>query len=59
MQNLIKSKRFWAAVSSVIVVLAADRLPFTEQQINDIVMVIAVWIVGDSLREVRPVTPRR
>lgn len=52
MKNLIQSKRFWAAVSSVLVVLAADRLPFTEQQINDIVMVIAVWIVGDSLREV-------
>lgn len=54
MQNLFKSKRFWAAIASVAAVALADRLPLSEQQITDIVMVVAAWIVGDSLRGSEP-----
>ena len=50
MQNLIQSKRFWAAVASVVAVAVGDNLPFSEQQISEIIMVVAAWIVGDSLR---------
>jgi hypothetical protein len=52
LNDLIKSKRFWAAVAGIAVVVAKDRLPIAldEQQITMIVMAIGSWIVGDSLR---------
>ena len=52
LNDMIKSKRFWAAVAGIIVVVAKDRLPVAldEQQITMIVMAIGSWIVGDSLR---------
>ena len=52
LNDLIKSKRFWAAVAGIAVVVAKDRLPVAldEQQITMIVMAIGSWIVGDSLR---------
>jgi hypothetical protein len=52
LNDLIKSKRFWAAVAGIVVVVAKDRLPIAldEQQITMIVMAIGSWIVGDSLR---------
>lgn len=50
--DLIKSKRFWAAVAGIAVVVMKDRLPIAldEQQITTIVLAIGSWIVGDSLR---------
>jgi hypothetical protein len=52
LNDLIKSKRFWAAVAGIVVVVAKDRLPIAldEQQITMIVLAIGSWIVGDSLR---------
>lgn len=52
LNDLIKSKRFWAALAGIVVVVAKDRLPIAldEQQITMIVMAIGSWIVGDSLR---------
>jgi hypothetical protein len=50
MQELIKSKRFWVAVAGIAASLLKDVLPINEQQITEIVMVLAAWIVGDSLR---------
>lgn len=52
LNDLIKSKRSWAALAGIIVVVAKDRLPIAldEQQITMIVMAIGSWIVGDSLR---------
>lgn len=52
LNDLVKSKRFWAAVAGIAVVVAKDRLPIAldEQQITMIVMAIGSWIVGDSLR---------
>jgi hypothetical protein len=52
LNDLIKSKRFWAAVAGIAVVVMKDRLPVAldEQQITMIVMAIGSWIVGDSLR---------
>lgn len=48
--SLIKSRRFWAAVASIIVVVFKDRIPLTEEQITTIVMGIYAWIVGESIR---------
>ena len=46
---LIKSRRFWAAIAGLAVVLA-DPLGLDPQTMQDTVMLIAVWIVGDSIK---------
>ena len=48
--ELFRSKRFWAAAATVAVVVLKDRLPLTEDQIQELVWVVAAWIVGDSVR---------
>jgi ribosomal protein L14 len=47
---LIGSRRFWAAVASIIFVSIKDKLPLSEEQVTAIVMAIGAWIVGESLR---------
>lgn len=56
-QSLIKSRRFWAAMASLAVVLLRDKLPFpvSEEQITNAVLAIGAWIVGESLRSSREV----
>lgn len=51
MKDLFKSKRFWLAVGSAIAVALKDYLPLSEEQVQQIVMVIGAWIIGDSLRQ--------
>lgn len=50
--DLFKSKRFWASVASVAIVLLKDKIPLglTDEQLTQIVMAVGAWIVGDSLR---------
>ena len=48
--SLIKSRRFWAAVSSIAIVIFQDRLPISPEQIEMIVLAIGSWIVGESFR---------
>lgn len=55
MNELFYSKRFWLAVAAVITVVLKDRLPVSEDQVQQLVLVIASWIVGDSLRATDPV----
>jgi len=50
MQDLLKSKRFWAAAAVVAVVVLKDQVPLTEDQIQQIVLAVGAWIVGDSIR---------
>ena len=50
--ELVKSKRFWAAAATIAVVVLKDRLPLSEDQIQELVWVVAAWIVGDSVRPV-------
>lgn len=54
LQNLLKSKRFWAAAASVAVVVLKDKVPLTEDQISLLVLAIGGWIVGESIRPVNP-----
>ena len=51
-KSLVSSRRFWAAVASIVVVVAKDKLPFpvTDDQITQFVMAVGAWIVGESLR---------
>lgn len=52
LNDVLKSKRFWVAVASVIAVVLKDKLPVSEADLTNIVLVAASWIVGDSLRGV-------
>jgi hypothetical protein len=53
MGDLISSKRFWAAVAGVAVVIAKQFWPdIPEQAVTDFVMVVSAWIVGETLRPV-------
>ena len=51
---LLKSKRFWAAAAVVAVVILKDKTPLTEQQIQELVLAVGAWIVGESIRPVDP-----
>lgn len=54
MQELIKSKRFWAAVATLAAVLLKDTLGLSEDEVQQVVMIVAAWIVGDSWRATDP-----
>ena len=52
-QALLQSRRFWVAVAGVVAV-ATESLGVTtlsSEQIQNIVLLCASWIVGDSLRK--------
>ena len=51
--SLFKSRRFWVAVAGVVVVSSEtvrSNIGITADQTTNIVLVLASWIVGDSLR---------
>jgi hypothetical protein len=54
MQIILRSKRFWLTVASVVAVAIKDYLPLTDDQIQQIVLAIGAWVVGDSLRATVP-----
>lgn len=60
LQSFIKSRRFWLMIGGVAVAVFKDQLglPLTEEQINDIVLLIGTWIVGESLRSSQAVAPK-
>ncbi len=47
--GVLQSRRFWAAVGGVMVVIFQDAIGFDEQTANGVVATIIAWIVGDSL----------
>lgn len=47
---LAKSRRFWTAVGSVVVVVLQDTIGIPEGTADTIVAIAVSWIVGDSLR---------
>ncbi len=53
-QSLIRSRRFWAAAGALVVVVAKDQIPilqnFSDEQIQNAILAIGAWIVGESLR---------
>ena len=50
LKGLIRSRRFWTAVGSVVVVILNDNLGIPEETANTIAGIGVSWIVGDSLR---------
>jgi nitrate/nitrite transporter NarK len=52
--DILKSKRVWAVIGTIAVVVLKDRTSLSEQQILEIVALVSALIVGDSLRPVSP-----
>jgi hypothetical protein len=50
-QALFMSRRFWIAVAGVtFVIFDGMGLGLTEEQTRNLVVVVAGWVVGDSIR---------
>ena len=47
---LLKSRRFWTAIGTVVVVFLHDTLGIPEETANTVAAIGVSWIVGDSLR---------
>ena len=52
--DILKSKRVWAVIGTIAVVVLKDRTSLSEQQSLEIVALVSALIVGDSLRPVAP-----
>tara|TARA_R110002167_G_scaffold351657_1_gene564253 strand:+ start:475 stop:654 length:180 start_codon:yes stop_codon:yes gene_type:complete len=52
-KDLLKSRRFWASVGGVVVILLQDVLGLEATTANSIVAVVVSWVVGDSLRSTK------
>lgn len=52
--DVLKSKRVWAVIGTIAVVVLKDRTSLSEQQILEIVALVSAFVVGDSLRPVAP-----
>tara|TARA_B100001939_G_scaffold225054_1_gene193772 strand:+ start:4392 stop:4565 length:174 start_codon:yes stop_codon:yes gene_type:complete len=49
-KSLVKSRRFWTAIGTVVTVALQDVIGIPEETATSIVAVAIAWIVGDSLR---------
>lgn len=51
-KTLTKSRRFWATVSTLIVVISkeAGLADLDPDQVQNIVILVATWVLGESLR---------
>ena len=56
MSGLLESKRFWAAIASILFAVLHDKmgLDISEDTIQSILQVVASLILGDSLRKILP-----
>lgn len=52
LDSLVRSRRFWVAAAGVAVVFLKEAVgvPLSEDQITQLVLLGASWIVGESLR---------
>lgn len=51
-KDLFRSRRFWVSVGGIAAIVLRERLglPFTEEQITDLAILIGSWVIGESLR---------
>ena len=54
LNDILKSKRVWAVIGTIAVVVLKDRTSLTDQQILEIVGLVAALVLGDSVRPVAP-----
>lgn len=53
LESLLQSRRFWAAVIAVAVVVLQDGMGLGEDVAKSIAAVLSAWIVGDSLQKTK------
>lgn len=51
--TMFKSRRFWVAVSGVIVIVAQDLIGLSQAQSEPIIAILIAWIIGDSLEKTK------
>lgn len=52
---LLKSRRFWATVVGLVVLIIKTywpEFPIAEEQLTELVLLLVAFIVGDSLRKI-------
>lgn len=56
LKNLTKSRRFWVAVSTLIVIVSKEAgiANLDPDQVQNMVVLAATWILGESLRSSEP-----
>jgi hypothetical protein len=59
-KSLLGSRRFWAVASGLIVVVTKELgiANLDETQVTNIAMLIASWVLGESLRSSESVTAK-
>ena len=52
LKNLLRSRRFWAVVSGLIVITTKELgiANLDETQVQNIATLVAAWVLGESLR---------
>lgn len=55
--DLLKSRRFWAAVAGLSAIVGHELLGLPEDSVREIVLIVAVFIVGDSVRKIEEKKP--
>ena len=56
LNSLLKSRKFWAAVGGIVVVIVkafAPDLPLSDEQLGGIVILLASYIIGTGLDPAR------
>lgn len=59
LKALVQSRRFWVAVAGIITVMGNDLGLFnlTQDQVTNVVLLCASWVVGDSIRKTEVLNP--
>ena len=57
-KDLLESRRFWAAIGGVVVVIGQDVFGFEADTVQQVVNLAIAFIVGDSLRKIRKTESR-
>ncbi len=51
-KSLVTSRRFWLAVAGLVVASAgAIGLELDPEMVQNVVLIVASWVLGDSIRE--------
>tara|TARA_R110002012_G_scaffold237183_4_gene410928 strand:- start:454 stop:627 length:174 start_codon:yes stop_codon:yes gene_type:complete len=50
LKAVVKSRRFWTAVGSVVVICLNEVLGIPEETANTVAAIAVAWIIGDSVR---------
>jgi len=50
----LESKRVWLTLGSILFIALKDKIPLTEQQFQEVLLMLGSLVIGDSIRSVSP-----